>query len=216
MAARDREGPLSGRRAPGARDVRRAAEALRRGAILAHPTSTVYGLGALDPALDAIIAGLKGRPPGRPLLRIAASLEALEAAHPRLFWDARARRLAEATWPGPLTLILADGTPSGLAVRVDAHPAIRAVLEHLGSVTMSSTSLNPSGSPPARTPDDVRDFLERLESTAHEVAFLNAGPLPPSPPSTIVSLVETQARLVREGAVDVGTIERLLGGEVAR
>lgn len=191
-------------------DVRRAAEALARGAILAHPTSTVYGLGALDPSLDGVIAALKGREAGKPLLRIAASPEALRAAHPELVWDGRAARLAESFWPGPLTLVLPDGSPSGLAVRVEAHPATRAVLRELGDVTMSSTSLNPSGSPAARTPADVRRFLSALEPSGPEVWFLDAGPLSPSAPSTILSLLEEVPRLLREGAVGVAELTHVL------
>jgi L-threonylcarbamoyladenylate synthase len=195
--------------------VRGAAAALARGAILAHPTATVYGLGGLDPELDRAIARLKGRPPGKPLLRIAATPEALRAAHPELTWDERATRLAEAFWPGPLTLVLPGGGPDGLAVRVEAHPVTRAVLRSLGPVTMSSTSLNRSGSAPARTPAQVRRFLALVETAAPEVWFLDAGPLPPSPPSTVLSLVEEPARLLREGAVSFEEVERVLGEGVA-
>ncbi len=197
-------------------EVRRAADALARGAVLAHPTSTVYGLGALDPALDGAIACLKGRAPGKPLLRIAADPGALQTAHPELVWDERAARLADAFWPGPLTLVLPDGSASGLAVRVESHPATRAVLEELGAVTMSSTSLNRAGSPPARTPGEVRSFLETLHGSCPEVWFLDAGPLPPSPPSSILSLLERPPRLLREGAVSFAELARVLEREPAR
>jgi L-threonylcarbamoyladenylate synthase len=196
--------------------VRRAAEALRSGALLVHPTSTVYGLGALDPELDPVIAALKGRGPGQPLLRIAASVAALREAHPSLVWDERAERLAHALWPGPLTLVLADGTEKGLAVRVEAHPATRAVLERLGPVTMSSTSLNRTGSPAARTPAEVAEFLAGAGEGAPEIAFLDAGPLPASRPSTILSLLGARPRILREGAVPASVLAGILGVEPAR
>jgi len=131
-------------------------------------------------------------------------------------WDERAARLADAFWPGPLTLVLPDGSASGLAVRIEAHPAIRAVLGELGAVTMSSTSLNRAGSPPARTPDEVRSFLESLHGSGPEVWFLDAGPLPPSAPSSVLSLLEQPPRLLREGAVSVGELARVLEREPAR
>lgn len=186
---------VSGREA-----IRRAARWLLEGGLLAHPTSTVYGLGGRpDPELDRAIAEVKGRDAGRPLLRVAASRAAAEALLPPGVWSAAARTLADRFWPGPLTLVLPDGSETGLGFRVDPHPVLRALLEEAGTM-MSSTSLNATGAPPVRRVDDARAFVDRRARDARP-ALLDAGDLPPSAPSTIVSLLGTEPALLREGAV---------------
>lgn len=195
--------------------VRRGAEALGEGGILGHPTATVYGLGAGPRRLDGEIARLKGRAPGPPLLRLGPDVETLRRVHPELRWSPRARRLAGTFWPGPLTLVLPDGTGTGLGVRVEAHSLTRGVLEAYGG-TMSSTSLNVSGRRPARTPLEVREALVAMPASAVPVTWLDAGPLPGSPPSTVLSLVGGEPELLREGAVAAPRIEACLEEEVAR
>lgn len=191
------------------------ARALRAGAVLAHPTGTVYGIGAAGDALAPVVARLKGREADRPLLRIAPDVETLRRRHPGLRWSARAGRLAGAFWPGPLTLVVPDGSETGLAARVVDHPLTRAVLRE-AEATMSSTSLNRSGAAPARTPADAAEALEGMPPVEVEVVWLDAGPLAPSAPSTILSLLEDRARLVRDGAVAPAEIEACLGEEVER
>jgi len=201
--------------APAAGVLERAAAALRDGAILAHPTSTVYGLGALGPGGDRAIARLKDRDPERPFLRLAASVEALRAARPELDWDERAERLARRFWPGGLTLVLPDGSGAGLGVRVEAHPVTRALLERLGAATLSSTSLNRTGAEPARTSGEVEAFLAAAPDPGPPVLFLDAGDLPASRPSTVVSLVERPARLLRAGAVPPEEVAGAMDGELS-
>lgn len=190
--------------------VREAVTLLRGGGILVHPTGTLYGLGAATAAGDREIARLKGRDPGRPLLRIAASLASLRAAHPEAVWDERAARLAGCFWPGSVTLVLEDGSPDGLAVRVVDHAVTRAVLEELGS-TISSTSVNRAGESPARSPREVREAVAGMAGGGSAVLFLNAGATSSGRPSTIVSLREDPPRLLREGAVAREEIEESLG-----
>lgn len=187
--------------------------ALEAGAVLAHPTATVYGIGAASRALDPTLARLKGRDPGRPLLRIGPDEATLRRRHPELRWDGRARRLTEAFWPGPLTLVLPDGSEDGLGVRVEEQALTRAVLERAGA-TMSSTSLNRSGRPPARTSDEVARALDAMPDVEVGVVWLDAGPLPPSPPSTLVSLLGERPRVLREGAVPADEVEACLGEEL--
>lgn len=191
------------------------ARALADGAVLAHPTATVYGLGGAPRALDPTIARLKGRDPDRPLLRIGPDEATVRRRHPELRWGPRARRLAGAFWPGPLTLVLPDGSGTGLGVRVEEHGLTRAVLEQ-AEATMSSTSLNRSGRPPARTPDEVARALDAMPEVAPEIVWLDAGALPASPPSTLVSLLEDPPRLLREGAVPADEVEARLGEELDR
>lgn len=215
-SARGRKEGRAPSEGPGRLRVREeaAAEAARHlaaGGILAHPTSTVYGLGAdARPELDAEVSRLKRRPPERPLIRLAADAEAVRARLAPGAWDRRAQRLADAFWPGPLTLVLEDGTPHGLAVRVDAHPVVRRVLALHGGL-VSSTSLNRSGEAPVRTPEGVRRVLASLPAARRPVVFLAAGALPPSAPSTLLSLRGRPARLLRPGAVPAERLEACLG-----
>lgn len=197
--------------------ARRGADTLRAGGIAVHPTSTLYGLGArADPELDAVLARLKGRPPGKPLVRLVPDLETVRTAVGPGGWDERAERLARRFWPGPLTLVLDDGSEQGIAARVDPHPVALALLDELRR-PMSSTSVNRAGEPPAHGPEEVRATLQRMPETERPVIFLDAGPLPPGQePSTILSLRGPLARLLREGAVPASEIEACLGDEVER
>ena len=193
-----------------------AAEALGRGEVLAHPTETVYGLGAGTAAGDDRVRALKGRGEEVPLLRLAHDVATLREVHPELRWSGEAEALAEAFWPGPLTLVLDDGGPRGLGVRVEGHPATRAVLAAWGR-TMSSTSLNRSGEPPAASASAARRELERLTAgDGATVRWLDAGDLPGGPPSTLVSLRGERPRLLRSGAIDPDRIQDVMGGELDR
>lgn len=196
--------------------AREAAARLAAGEVLVHPTSTLYGLGAAaNPEGDAEIARLKGREVDGPFIRLASSAEAVRHARPRPAWDDRAERLASAFWPGPLTVVLDDGTTHGLAVRVDGHPVIGAVLAAYGGL-ISSTSVNRAGEPPATDPARVREVLAGLPPSRREATLLDAGPLPRSAPSTLVSLRDGEARLLREGAVPAERVEACMGTRLVR
>ena len=200
--------------AAASRAVERAAARLLDGELLIHPTSTVYGLGGLPrPDLDGEICRLKGREPGSPLIRLAASVASLRRALPDLNWGEAAERLAGAFWPGPLTMVLEDGSVQGLAVRVDPHPAVRTLLEEADTL-MTSTSINRSGESPVLRSLDVERVASSLPDAGVEVTFLDGGDLPSSPPSTIISLLGDEPRILREGAVGVARIEASLGGRL--
>lgn len=181
--------------------------------MLAHPTETVYGLGGRpDADIDAEIARLKGRDPGQPLIRIASDFDELRRAVPMAEWTGGAERLAERFWPGPLTLVLAwRGAESGggVAVRVDAHPVLRRVLQESGGV-MTSTSLNLAGEAPAGTVGQAREILDRLPDARRPLSILEAGDVGPSLPSTILSLVGERPRLIREGAIGRSELDEVL------
>lgn len=212
---------MTGTRSPRSGDpepevpVEGAVGTLRDGGLLVHPTESVYGIGGVPRALDDEIARLKGRSADRPLLRLAASRDALRRAHPGLRWSREAEALADAFWPGPLTLVLDDGSGSGLGVRVEGHPLTRRVLVELDD-TMSSTSLNRSGEEPASTEEEVRRALEAMPPAEVPVFRLEAGTLPGPPPSTVLSLRGRRPRLLREGAVPLERIAELLDREPAR
>lgn len=190
--------------------VREAARVLTDGGIVAHPTSTVYGLGGRPtPELAREIARLKGREASRPLIRLAGSVGAVRVE--ATGWSPVAEALAGRFWPGPLTLVLrlADGDGEGVAVRVDSHPAIHALLELAGG-WMTSTSLNPHGTPPALTADEAAATLASLGPARVPLVLLDGGALGPSAPSTIVSLLRERPEILRVGAVPADAVERVV------
>lgn len=194
----------------GERAVAWAVGWLDDGGLLVHPTSTVYGIGGPpEPGADRAINRLKGRPPERPLLRLAASAEQVRSLRPEVVWSERAERLAARFWPGGLTLVLDDGSARGLAVRVDGHPAARRIPGRWGRL-MSSTSLNPSGGTPLREPEEARKLARSWSAPEHPVGFLDGGELPASEPSTMVSLRKNPPVLLREGALPREAVEGCL------
>ena len=193
------------------KSVAAAMEALEKGELLVHPTSTVYGIGgAVSRVLDAEINRLKNRPPDRSLVRLAGSAETLRRELRGAKWDDRAERLAAEFWPGPLTLVLDEGSESGVAVRVDGHPLLLVILGRWRSL-MSSSSLNRRGEPPATNGAGARRVLEALPEPSVPVTFLDAGSLPRSASSTIVSLRGASPSILREGPIDRRRIVRCLG-----
>lgn len=185
---------------------------LRAGRLIVHPTSTVYGIGGRpDPASDAEIARLKGRSMDEPLIRLAASRSAARELLPEARWTAAAERLADTFWPGPLTLVLDDGTEAGIAVRVDPHPSIGALLAEARCL-MTSTSFNRTGEPPARTSRQVWETAAELPETDRSAVFLDAGDLAPSAPSTVVSVRDDGVRVLREGALAATRILEMVDG----
>ena len=156
--------------------LRRAVAALDNGGIVAYPTEAVYGLGCepLDPVAVMRLLALKRRPVEKGLILIASDLVQLEAyIEPLSKRDlSRVRR----TWPGPVTWLLPksahcpawlSGAHDTIACRVTAHPVAAALCGAHGGALVS-TSANPAGHPPARTPLAVRrHFGERIDWILH-------------------------------------------------
>lgn len=185
---------------------------LAGGGIVAYPTETVYGLGCglMPPALETL-AAFKGPRPFLLLIRSPADAPGLE-------WTEDAERLAEAFWPGPLTLALTAETgryppqvvgPDGaVAVRVSPHPAIPSLLQAAcGPVT--STSANRPGSPPARDGKAAAGVGAAVAAEGGDVLVLDGGRLPAARPSTIVRCAE-RTQLIREGAIDTSELEQVV------
>src|SRR5688572_15314998 len=149
---------------PSPEDIKRAAEILRAGGLVAFPTETVYGLGA-DASSDAAVAKIyaaKGRPHNHPVIVHVAAFDELAT------WAVRvpesARELARRYWPGPLTLILerapgvSDALTGGqdtIAVRAPSHPMARALLGAFGG-GIAAPSANRYGRVSATTAEHVR------------------------------------------------------------
>lgn len=188
--------------------VRAVAEVLRGGGIVAYPTETFYGLGALarDASAVARLAGAKGRPDGKPLPLVAADrAQAEEVAE----LDDAAVRLAEAFWPGPLTLVLParGGLPPEITagtgtvgIRVSGSEVARALARAAGAALVS-TSANPAGGPPPMRAEDLEPGLRARLDTV-----LDAGPTPGGLPSTVVAVERGAVRLLRPGAVPFGDV----------
>ncbi|MGH6710109.1 MAG: L-threonylcarbamoyladenylate synthase [Bradyrhizobium sp.] len=194
--------------------VAAAARFLREGGLVAFPTETVYGLGA-DATNAAAIARLyqaKGRPAFNPLI---AHVGDLAAAREIGRFDASAMRLAEAFWPGPLTLVLpkaghcavADLATAGLdtvAIRIPAHPVARDILRAFGRPVVAP-SANLSGHVSPTIAAHVQSDLEgRID------LIVDGGAVAVGVESTIVGIFD-EPMLLRPGGLPRADIERVLG-----
>lgn len=191
-----------------------AARALEAGELVIAPTETVYGLAAdaTNPQAVAKIFAAKGRPQFNPLIsHVSGKDEAAEHAE----LSADARTLADAFWPGPLTIVaprretspICDLACAGLAtiaLRAPAHPAMRALLGLL-EFPLAAPSANRSGHLSATT------AAHASEDLGHAAALtLNGGQTTHGLESTIVALVDGP-RLLRPGAIPTEAIEALIG-----
>ena len=191
-----------------------AAVALRSGGLVAMPTETVYGLAGLA-SLDAAVAAIyaaKGRPSFNPLI---AHIADIYAARAEVEFDAQAERLAEAFWPGPLTIVapaprtsvslLARAGLDTLALRMPAHEVARALIRAVGA-PLVAPSANRSG---RVSPTTAAHVLEDLDGRVDFI--LDAGPCRHGLESTIVACLGGPVRLLRPGALERERIEEALG-----
>ncbi|MFE1600882.1 L-threonylcarbamoyladenylate synthase [Methylobacterium sp. ID0610] len=203
------------RLAPDAEGIAQAARLLADGRLVAFPTETVYGLGAdaTDGAAVAAIYAAKERPRFNPLI---AHLPDLAAARREGAFGPEALRLAEAFWPGPLTLVVplaatarvSDLARAGLdsvAIRVPASPLAHALLTQVGR-PVAAPSANRSGRVSPTAADHVLGDLD-----GRIAAVLDGGPCPVGVESTIVACLDGAPRLLRPGGVPREAIEAVLG-----
>lgn len=202
---------------PGFRDaaIAEAARLLLAGEIVAFPTETVYGLGAgaFDPAAIERVFLAKGRPSDNPLIVHLADPSQIDEC---AIAGRRARLLAAAFMPGPLTLVLPSldtvpaiaraGLPT-VALRVPAHPIAAALLALTGPLVAPSANL--SGRPSPTTAMHVYDDL-----AGRIPAVLDGGPCPVGIESAVVDLSREDAVLLRPGIITVEQIEAVLGEKV--
>lgn len=195
--------------------VRAAAEALKAGDLVMLPTETVYGLAADagQPRAVARIFEAKGRPRFNPLISHVS--DAVAAERIAVFGDV-ARRLAEAFWPGPLTIVapwregsavcdLARAGLDSVAVRVPGHARARAVLDAFGGPVVAP-SANRSGRPSPTT------YAHAMEETGTSVvAGLDGGPCAVGVESTVVSVLGAAVALLRPGSVTREEVEAVVG-----
>lgn len=192
----------------------RAAQILRDGGLVAFPTETVYGLGG-DARSDMAVAAIfeaKGRPHFNPLIVHCADLAMAERF---ARFDDRARALAAAFWPGPLTLVLPLRAATGLsplvtaeldsvAIRIPAHPVAQALIRAFGG-PLAAPSANPSGKvSPTRAAHVAQGLSGRI------AAIVDGGPCAVGVESTILGLAGP-ATLLRPGGIALEAIEALIG-----
>jgi L-threonylcarbamoyladenylate synthase len=185
--------------------------------VIAYPTETVYGLGGrATPAALAQLRAVKGREVAKSFVILVAGRRMAEQWG--IEFPERAVRLAQAWWPGPLTLVLPAargrlpdelrGPTGGIATRHSPHPGAQALVETLGE-PLTSTSANRPGAPPAQEAGAIAAAFAGAVA-AGELLVLDGGPLPASPPSTVVDLTGDEAALVREGAIAWRDVRRTL------
>ncbi|WP_379548622.1 L-threonylcarbamoyladenylate synthase [Qipengyuania sp. DSG2-2] len=196
--------------------IARAVEILRRGGLAAIPTETVYGLAARADDADAVAAiyAAKGRPSFNPLIVHVPDMAAAEALAE---WDERARSLAAAFWPGPLTIVLPLCADAGLApavtggldtiaLRCPAHPVMRDVLAGLGT-PLAAPSANRSETV---SPTQAGHVLATLDGRID--AVLDAGPCERGLESTIVAVERDGGwSVLRPGPIAVGQLAAVTG-----
>jgi L-threonylcarbamoyladenylate synthase len=189
--------------------IAEAARLLLDGELVAFPTDTVHGVACRagdSGALDRLFA-LKGRPPERRIAWLVSGLD--QAGGLGLEADERAVPLADALWPGGLTLILrAEGRDDGadsLGIRAPDHPTTQAILAITGPLPV--TSANPHGFPECFTADDVLVAF----AGATDLAAVVEGDSPGGVASSVLDLSGGTPRLLREGAVGRDRLEALVG-----
>ena len=191
-----------------------AVEALRAGAVVAIPTETVYGLAAnaLDPKAVERIYTVKGRPGHNPIIVHVASAEMARAC--ARGWPETADRLANAFWPGPLTLVLPKAlivpdivTAGGdtVGIRWPNHPLTQEIIRRCG-FPLAAPSANPSG----RISPTTAEHVERSLG-ARIPLIIDGGPSEIGLESTVLDISVAPAQLLRPGMIHAESLAAVLG-----
>ncbi len=194
--------------------LQEAAAYVREGKLVAFPTETVYGLGAngLDSDAVAKIYAAKGRPATNPVILHVATMDQAKALTNA--WTPEAQKLADAFWPGPLTMILKKSeivpaivTAGGMtvAVRMPLHPIALALIREAG-VPLAAPSANLSGSV---SPTTAAHVLKTLDGSIDGI--IDAGSAERGLESTVLDLTVTPPMIRRPGPVSRAEIEAVIG-----
>ena len=195
-------------------ELKEAASILRSGGLVAFPTETVYGLGgnALDEDAARKIYAAKGRPSDNPLIAHVSCVEEVEPLVKEI--PEAGRKLMEAFWPGPLTMIFPKsekvpyGTTGGLdtvAIRMPDDPVANRLIA-LAGVPVAAPSANTSGRPSPTTADHVwQDMNGRVEM------IIDGGPVGIGVESTIVDVSSAVPSVLRPGAITMEMLAEVLG-----
>lgn len=189
-----------------------AAQAIRSGRLVVLPTDTVYGVGAdaFDPAAVSLLLAAKGRGRDMPVPVLVSSLRMLDGIAQEQV--PAARELADAFWPGALTIVLHHtphlawdlGDSRGtVAVRMPAHPVALELITQTGPLAVSSA--NRTGAAAATTVPEAQAQLG-----ASVAVYLDGGPCTSSQPSTIVDLTGAVPVVLRAGALDLNRLQEVV------
>ncbi len=194
-----------------------AAEIIRKGGIVAYPTDTLYGLGVNPFSQKAVRKLLKAK--RRPIEKgIPILVCSLNVAEKIAYFTPEALTLAEKFWPGPLTIILEQRTPiprevsggkENIGLRVPNHPVPKLIAEKVGGA-ITGTSANISGAPPAA---DANQVAAQLGSS---LDLILDGGRTKGVASTVVDLTKKLPLIVREGAISLEALEKVLGKPLKR
>ena len=197
--------------------MEQAGKLIDAGELVAFPTETVYGLGgdALRPEAAAKIYAAKGRPSDNPLIVHIADFSDMERVAREV--PEQAKKLADAFWPGPLTMIVwkSDAVPSAttggmdtVAVRMPNHPVALELIRKSGCL-IAAPSANTSGRP---SPTEAKHVEEDLSGRI--AMILAGGPVGIGIESTIIDLTEKQPMVLRPGYITPRMLSDVLGQEV--
>lgn len=198
-------------------EIQRAGKLLAKGELVAFPTETVYGLGgdALNPKAAGKIYAAKGRPSDNPLIVHIAEVSDLERIVKEV--PDQAKKLAEAFWPGPLTMIfwkkdqVPDATTGGMntvAVRMPNHPVALELIRQSGCL-IAAPSANTSGRP---SPTEAAHVAEDMDGRIPMI--LDGGSVNIGIESTIIDLTEDIPMVLRPGYITPEMLSEVLGEPV--
>jgi L-threonylcarbamoyladenylate synthase len=195
------------------RGIKKAAQIILRGGIIAFPTETFYGLAAdvLNEAALKKIFKVKGREEGKPLLLLVADKSWLKGLVQDI--SPLAERLMKKFWPGPLTLVfnaspqlspLLTAYTGKIGIRHSPHPVTQALVQAVGRA-ITGTSANLSGQPGSLTAREVFKSLgESLD------AILDGGKTAGGPGSTVLDVSDPPPRIIREGMISQNELSPFL------
>lgn len=197
--------------------MEQAGKLIAEGELVAFPTETVYGLGgdALDPDASRKIYAAKGRPSDNPLIVHIADFDDMKRVAREV--PEQAKKLADAFWPGPLTMIVwkSDAVPEAttggmqtVAVRMPNHPAALELIRRSGCL-IAAPSANTSGRP---SPTEAQHVAEDLSGKI--AMILDGGPVGIGIESTIIDLTEEQPMILRPGYITPEMLSEVLQEEV--
>lgn len=192
--------------------LQHAADVLVHGGVVAFPTDTVYGLGALTSRAESIerLYLIKGRNHTKAIAVLLASIPDLKKVAAK--YNRAALQIAEAFWPGPLTLVVprrpdlpnALSSSNTIGVRIPNHPVTLALLRLTGPLAVTSANL--TGQENART---AREVLAQLDGRFH--LLIDGGETPGGVPSTVVDVTGKKPVILRAGPIGEKAILDILG-----